>query len=77
MCTDSRAINKATIWYVFTLPDIDELMDCLSGSKYFPKLDLKSGYHQIRIMTNDGLNEWLVMPFRLTNAPITFMRLMD
>ena len=86
MCIDYNALNNITLKNRYPLPKIDDLLDQLQHAKYFTKLNLKSGYHQVRVKediwniafkTRQGLYEWLVMPFSLCNAPTTFMRLMN
>jgi hypothetical protein len=88
MCVDYRMLNKNSKKDSYALPRIAELLDCLSGNRFFSVINMKSGYHQVEIFEDHkertafsvgplGLYEYNRMPFGLTNSPVTYQRLME
>ena len=87
LCVDRRQLNKMAVKNKYSLPRIDDYFNQLKGASVFSNIDLRSGYHQLRIKDVDvhkmtfrtryGHYEFLVMPFGLTNAPVAFMDLMN
>ena len=87
MCVDYRKLNEVTIKNKYPLPKIEDLFDQLNGARVFSKIDLRTGYHQLKVRESDipktafttryGLFEYTVMSFGLTNGPAYFMNLMN
>ncbi len=87
MCLDFRMLNRRTVKDAYSLPRVNEILDCLSGNKYFTILDQKIGYHQVEVDEHKkrtaftagplGIYEFNRLPFGLSNSPATYQRLME